>query len=101
MNQWLIAILAGLLMFGLKALVPVAAGERELPPRAVALTGLVAPAIVGALLAASLAPSGVSVDLLQRLVVLAVAFVVQVKSGSFPLTIGAGLAVHVILAAIT
>lgn len=100
MNHWMIAVMAGLLMFGLKAVVPVAAGGRELPPRVVALTALVAPAIIGALLTASLATAGVSTDLLRRLAVLAVAFAVAVRSGSFPLTIGAGLAAHFVLVAV-
>lgn len=101
MSHWLIALTAGMIMFALKAAVPVAAGERELSPRAVALTGLVAPAVIGALLTASLAASGVSADLVRRLVVLAVGFVVAVRSGSMPLTIGAGLAAHFALQALT
>ena len=101
MSAWLIAVVAGALMYALKAAVPVLAGRRELPRRAVALTALVAPAVIGALLATSLATSGPSPDLVRRLAVLAVAYAVAVRSGSFPLTIGAGLAAHVVLTAVT
>lgn len=85
---------AGLLAFVLKACVPILAGQRELSPRVVAVTGLVAPAVVGALLASSLVESGPSLDLARRLPALLVGFVVAVRTGSVPATIGSGIAVH-------
>jgi branched-subunit amino acid transport protein len=98
MNAWLTAALAGLVMFLMRATVPLIAGGRELPEHVVRVTRLAAPAVVGALLAASLATSVTAPpELLARLAVLGVGLAVALRTQSLPWTIGAGLAAYLLV----
>ncbi|MCZ4609915.1 AzlD domain-containing protein [Streptomyces sp. Lzd4kr] len=94
MNAWLTVMGAGLVMFLLKAVVPLAMSRRELPERVIELSRLVAPAVVAALLAASLAHVPEPAVLIRRTTVLICAFIVALRTQSVPKTLTVGLAVH-------
>jgi branched-subunit amino acid transport protein len=86
-------------MYALRAAVPLATSNRELPDRVVTITSFVAPAVIGALLAGSLAASASnSTELSSRVLVLAVGFATALRTRSIPLTIAAGLGTHLLLA---
>jgi predicted branched-subunit amino acid permease/branched-subunit amino acid transport protein len=65
-QAWIVVVLVGLATIAIKSIGPVLLGGRDLPPRIAALIGLLAPALLGALVAINTFGSGRSLVLDER-----------------------------------
>jgi branched-subunit amino acid transport protein len=92
----LTVLAAAAVSYALRAAVPLGAGRRAVPHRAVAAIRLAPPAVLAALLAGSLAAEPTAA-LAPRLVVVGIGVAVALRTRSVPLTLGAGLGAHLLL----
>ncbi len=67
-EPWLVVLIVGVATMGIKAIGPVVLGGRPLPDRVQALVGLLAPALLAALVVTSVLASGRDLVLDERLV---------------------------------
>ena len=65
-QAWLVVVLVGVATIVIKSIGPVLLGGRDLPPRIASLIGLLAPALLGALVAINTFGSGRSLVLDER-----------------------------------
>ncbi len=65
-QAWVVVVLVGLATIAIKSIGPVLLGGRDLPPRIASLIGLLAPALLGALVAINTFGSGRSLVLDER-----------------------------------
>jgi branched-subunit amino acid transport protein len=72
-EAWLVVVLVGAATITIKAIGPVLLGGRELPPRIASLIGLLAPALLAALVAINTFGSGQSLAVDERLLGVAAA----------------------------
>ena len=72
---WLVVLVVGLATMAIKAAGPVLLGGRELPPRALAVVRLLAPALLAALVVTQTVAAGEAIVLDARLVGVGVAVV--------------------------
>jgi branched-subunit amino acid transport protein len=72
-DAWLVVVLVGAATITIKAIGPVLLGGRELPPRIASLIGLLAPALLAALVAINTFGSGQSLAVDERLLGVAAA----------------------------
>ena len=72
-DAWLVVVLVGVATIAIKSIGPVLLGGRELPPRIGSLIGLLAPALLAALVAINTFGSGRSLVLDERVLGVAAA----------------------------
>jgi hypothetical protein len=72
-QAWLVVVLVGVATIALKSMGPVLLGGRELPPRIASLIGLLAPALLAALVAINTFGAGRSLVLDERVLGVAAA----------------------------
>jgi branched-subunit amino acid transport protein len=65
-QAWIVVVLVGLATIAIKSIGPVLFGGRDLPPRIASLIGLLAPALLGALVAINTFGSGRSLVVDER-----------------------------------
>lgn len=94
MTAWIALIVLAAISFALRGTVVLALGDRELPTLVRRGAEHLAPAVLTAMVAASLARAGVGPDTWGHLAAVAVGAVVAVRTGSVARTLGAGLSVY-------
>jgi branched-subunit amino acid transport protein len=77
-QAWLVVVLVGVATIVIKSIGPVLLGGRDLPPRIASLIGLLAPALLGALVAINTFGSGRSLVLDERALGVAAAAAVAI-----------------------
>lgn len=98
MTAWLVLASAGLCTFLLRWGVVLVAASHPIPERVVGATALVAPAIAAALLAAAFTRAGGLSELSLHVVVVAVGFLIALRTRSVLMTLAAGVAVYAVVA---
>lgn len=107
MNGWIAIAVLGAISYALRSVVVLGLGDRPLPPFVVRVTGLLAPAIMGAMVAGSLATgwfghsAGAAVGAggtLVRVVAITSGGVVAARTGSVGRALVTGVTLYVVLA---
>jgi branched-subunit amino acid transport protein len=96
MNPWIIIATVGVMSFVLRSSLVFASRGREVPDSVVAVTRHISPAVMGAMLAASVVGSaGVSPEFAVRVAALAAGAFAAIRTRWLAGTLAAGFAVHV------